>query len=89
MKTRARRPSRNVAQTHSQGFVPQESWRRVFELEINIFDQQVDGDERFAPSRSRKTAASSPIYRTRSRARFRRLIANAFYEVELALHLSG
>ena len=74
----------------ARALCPRKSWRRVFELEINIFDQQVDGDERFAPiPLAQDGGVVADSQDQVSRARFRRLIANAFYEVELALHLSG
>src|SRR5262249_422062 len=78
---------RNVTQTHGQRPMPQAPWRRVFEPEIDRLDQQVYGDERFAIfplAQDRGVVADSEDQV--GRARFRRLIANAFYEVELALH---
>src|SRR5262249_51167398 len=81
---------RNVAQTHGQSFMAQPSRRGVFELEINVFDQQVNGDERFAgfplaQDRGVITDSEDQV----GRLAFPRLIANVFYEVELTLHLSG
>src|SRR5215831_9194408 len=72
----------------------QKPGRGVFELEIDFFDQHVDGQERFAPSplaqdRGVVTDAEDQVlFGVGGGASFRRLVANAFYEVELALHLS-
>src|SRR5215467_10175588 len=69
--------------------MPQEPRRSVFELEVNFFDQQINCDERIAPfplAQDGGVVADSEDQV--GRVRFRRLIANAFYEVELALHLS-
>src|SRR5262245_44675294 len=70
--------------------MPQEPRRSVFELEINLFDQQVDGDERFASFPLAQDGCVVADSQDQVRGlEVRRPIANAFYEVELALHLSG